>query len=195
LPETAAAPDRQQRFTRVYDAHYHRILGYARRRVGADDAQDVVAETFAVAWRRFDDVPEGAESLLWLYATARRVVANHHRGQRRLASLKAAIAAAPASPGATAPDEGARRLLEALARLRADERELLLLAAWEGLDNAALATVLGCSRTAARIRLHRARRRLAEALGVPDEPVKRRPAGGHVATAGGEPAHLDLEEC
>jgi RNA polymerase sigma-70 factor (ECF subfamily) len=191
LPKTVHPPDREARFTRVFDLHYHRILGYARRRVGPDDAQDIVAETFAVAWRRFDDLPDGEQSLYWLYGTARRVVANHRRGEARRANLKNAIASNPALLPAASSSEEAERLARALARLDDRDRELLLLAAWEGLDAAAIAAVLGCSRNAARIRLHRARRRFAQAL---DEPVKHAAVDGHIASVGGRAA-LDLEEC
>src|SRR5437763_17145926 len=91
LPESLDR-SRDARFTAVYDAYYHRILGYAQRRSGPDDAGDIVAETFAVACRRFDDVPDGEQALYWLYATARRVLANHRRAEQRRAVLAGAIA-------------------------------------------------------------------------------------------------------
>lgn len=157
------------RFTRIYDAHYHRILGYALRRLRSDDAADVVAETFAVAWRRLERVPDGEQALYWLYATARRVAANHRRAEERRRGVNDALVAALPFPATTDLAPRSRRVADALSQLRADERELLLLVAWEGLDAAAVATVLGCTRNAARIRIHRARRSFAEALHAVDE--------------------------
>ena len=75
--------ERSTRFRELYEANYERILGYALRRVGHPDALDVVAETFTVAWRRLGRVPDGDEARLWLYGTARRVLANHERGAPR----------------------------------------------------------------------------------------------------------------
>ena len=156
----------RRRFTEIYDAHYHRVLGYARRRVEPDDATDVVAETFVTAWRRLDAVPEGDAALLWLYATARRVLANHRRGRRRRLDLERALKReAPWAPQPAA----SIRVRDAFSALRDDDRELLLLVAWEGLDAGAIAAVIGCSRNAARIRIHRARRRFARALADSDE--------------------------
>jgi RNA polymerase sigma factor (sigma-70 family) len=159
----------RRRFTAMYDAHYHRVLGYARRRVDADAAADIVAETFATAWRRFDDVPDGDAALHWLYGTARRVLANHRRGDRRRLDLVRALERE--TPPAAYP-AASLRVREALAALGDAERELLLLVAWEGLDAEAIAAVIGCSRNAARIRIHRARRRFARALADAGAPVQ-----------------------
>jgi RNA polymerase sigma-70 factor (ECF subfamily) len=174
---TPALPDARSRFTAIYDEHYHRVLGYALRRLRRDDAQDVVAETFAVAWRRLEKVPEGDETLYWLYATARRVTANHLRAERRRRSLGAAVATELATTPTTEEASEARqpRAAAALRSLSADDRELLLLLAWEGLDAGGVARTLGCSRNAARIRIHRARRRFAAALAATDAP-KRAPS-------------------
>src|SRR6266581_3548338 len=79
---------RRVRFEEIYAANCGPILGYALRRTGnGDDAADVVAETFLTAWRRLDDVPADEGARLWLYGVARRVLANHHRGQRRKSEL------------------------------------------------------------------------------------------------------------
>jgi RNA polymerase sigma-70 factor (ECF subfamily) len=152
----------RQRFTAIYDAHYHRVLGYALRRAGPEDAADVVAETFTIAWRRLDAVPDGEAALYWLYSTARRVLANHARGERRRSRLAQLLERE--APVTVESLDASPRVAAAFASLRADERELLLLVAWEGLDAAGIASVLGCSRNAARIRIHRARRRFARAL-------------------------------
>jgi RNA polymerase sigma-70 factor (ECF subfamily) len=72
----------ERRFQEFYRAHEAAVLAYARRRAPAI-AEDVVAETFLVCWRRLDDVP--ANALPWLYAVARNVLANERRKQARIA--------------------------------------------------------------------------------------------------------------
>jgi len=97
---TTRAPDpadyhltsRRQRFEALFTAHSSTVLAYALRRVDvADDAADVIADTFVVAWRRIDEVPPGDEARLWLYGVARRVLANHTRGDRRRTVLAARL--------------------------------------------------------------------------------------------------------
>jgi RNA polymerase sigma-70 factor, ECF subfamily len=171
-PELSAAAHhpadpRRTRFRIVYDANYHRILGFAlRRTANREDAEDVVAETFLTAWRRLDQIPAGDEARLWLYGVARNALANHRRGERRRVRLTSVLHAESVVPSLRAPDADheVARTAAAFARLDDGHRELLALAAWEGLDAGEIATVLGCSRNAARIRLHRARRRLAREL-------------------------------
>jgi RNA polymerase sigma-70 factor (ECF subfamily) len=163
--------ERTARFEDLYAATFHHLLGYAMRRCTAtEDAADVVAEVFAVCWRRLDVVPEGPEARLWLYGVARNVLAEQHRGAARRRDLSWALAAELEPWAPSAEDSAALGTLRAaLDRLPADDRELLQLVAWEGLDHAELAKVLRCSRNAVRIRLHRARRRLARELA--DTPV------------------------
>ncbi|MFC4060870.1 RNA polymerase sigma factor [Planomonospora corallina] len=160
-------PDPQRRFEEIYTAYYPDLLAYVRRRTDSpDDAADALAETFTTAWRRLADVPEGHAARLWLYGTARRVLANGHRAEGRrteLASrLRTELAVWADQAEETGHDPGGVR--EAFRRLSPDDRELLSLAGWEGLDSAEISTVLGCSRGAVRLRLHRARKRLAREL-------------------------------
>ena len=170
--------ERRARFRALYEENYERILGYALRRVPQSDALDVVAETFTVAWRRLAHVPDGDEARLWLYGTARRVLANHERGERRRARLNGRLAAEHQTAEASDPSRGVAAA--AFARLPSADREVLALVAWEGLDARELARVIGCSPNAARIRLHRARKRLAGELDREGEPVKRPRPTGHV---------------
>jgi RNA polymerase sigma-70 factor (ECF subfamily) len=161
--------DREARFHRLCEAHTAAVLAYALRRVPRDDAADAVAETFLVAWRRLDDVDESG-ALPWLYAIARRVLLSQQRSTRRQQAIAAKVAAAeppPVAESSAAP--GSERLLDALAGLSEREREVLMLTAWEELSSAEAARVLGCSATACRIRLHRARMRLRARLA--EEPV------------------------
>jgi RNA polymerase sigma-70 factor (ECF subfamily) len=157
------------RFDRLYRTHFHQILGYALRRTGtAEDAADVVSKTFLVAWRRLDAVPPGDAAKPWLYGVARNVLANQRRGQRRRARLATRLGAELAAVMGEAAPSAEPFLLEALSvafrRLGADDREVLALMAWENLGRDEIAAVLGCSRGAARVRLHRARKRFSAAL-------------------------------
>jgi RNA polymerase sigma-70 factor (ECF subfamily) len=154
---------RRLRFQALYEANYSAILGYALRRAPRDEAGDVVADTFLVAWRRISDVPHGHEARLWLYGAARRVLANRARSERRRNRIGAQLAAEtpPAAQGDPPETDAVAR---AFGRLRPEERELLALVAWEGLSPAEASQVLGCSPNAARIRLYRARRKLVREL-------------------------------
>src|SRR5262245_4697129 len=136
-----------------------------------DDAADVVAETFLVAWRRLDELDERS-ALPWLYAVARRVLLSQQRATRRQHAIAERVAAAEPLelPEASSPSSGSHRVLAALAALSEPDREVLLLTAWEELSSSDAARVLGCSATAYRIRLHRARRRLREHLAGPARP-------------------------
>jgi RNA polymerase sigma factor (sigma-70 family) len=152
---------REERFTSLYEAHYAAVRAYAWRR-GPDSADDVVAETFTLAWQDLERLP--AEPLPWLIGTAHNVRRNQERGQRRRRDREMRSAQSEEALSFTEGLESDLALADALRRLSQRDREILLLAAWEQLDRAGLATVLGCSKTAAAVRLHRARRRLTAAL-------------------------------
>jgi RNA polymerase sigma-70 factor (ECF subfamily) len=165
-------PARTERFDRLFAAHFDDVRAYAWRRDPAT-ADDVAAETFLVAWRRLDDVP--AESLPWLIGVARNVRLNALRGQRRRTALDARLAAT-AAPAVGEPEHPLSDGLRAtLAALSERDREVVLLAAWEGLDTAGIARALGCSRANASLRLFRARKRLAALLAHDHAPA---PLGG-----------------
>jgi RNA polymerase sigma-70 factor (ECF subfamily) len=156
---------RGDRFERLFRESYPLVRAYALRRAAPEAAQDVVADTFLVAWRRLEDVPE--DPLPWLYGTARRVLANQRRSAARGVALERRLSGAA---GADArPDLGdsvadADLVREALGRLPDHSREALMLTAWEGLDGARAARAAGCSKTAFAVRLHRARAQLAAEL-------------------------------
>jgi RNA polymerase sigma factor (sigma-70 family) len=155
----------QRRFEAIYLAHYAAVLSYVRRRTaGPDDVADAIAETFTTAWRRLDDIPAGDEALLWLYGVARRVLANHRRGETRRTALAERLRAELAAWTEPAEQGDHAAVRAAFHRLTEDDRELLSLVGWEGLNTAEIATVLGCTRGAVRLRLHRARKRLAKEL-------------------------------
>ncbi len=159
-------PTRDETFEGLFRENYPAVRAYALRRASPDAAQDVVAETFLVAWRRLDDVP--TDVLPWLFGVARRVLANQRRTADRGAALERRLAAAPAPTGAPDPGDraGDNELMRlALARLSEPSREVLMLVAWHGLTGARGARAAGCSRAAFAVRLHRARRQLTAELG------------------------------
>ena len=161
----------RERFSGLYEEHYEHVLRYALRRTDAEMARDVAAERFTVAWRRIEQLP--AEPLPWLYGVARRVLANELRGQHRrdrLTSrleLAASVAGVPTVQADHAEEVTATTDIRAtMAKLSPRDQEVLQLIAWEDLDIADAAKVLGCSNTACKVRLHRARRRLELMLRV-----------------------------
>jgi RNA polymerase sigma factor (sigma-70 family) len=154
-------PDAADEFRALYDAHMRDVLGYALRRTDdAHDAADVVAETFYVAWRRLDDVPD-AHPRPWLLAVARRVLANQWRSTARRGRLADKLGMA-LDRYVVPPEEplAHTRVRDALERLAPDDRDLLTLSVWEGLSAAELAIAFGATPTTIRQRLHRARQRL-----------------------------------
>lgn len=152
----------EARFIRLHDEHFETVRRYAWRRDPAT-ADDVAAETFVVAWRRLDDVPEDAGP--WLIGVARNVRLNLLRSQRRQESLAHELRRLPSPPDrAPASAELSPALAEALATLSPLDREVLLLHAWEELDRGEIAVALGCSKANVSVRLHRARRRFQQAL-------------------------------
>jgi RNA polymerase sigma-70 factor, ECF subfamily len=155
--------DRRDRFETLFKATFERVLTYALRRSDPDQAEDVVAETFTVAWRRLDVIPH--EPLPWLYAVARRTLANSRRSRRRREQLVNRLVAEHDAASLLDADPGDRfermtLVREALGHLSRDDREALMLVAWEGLDHEQSAAVMGVSAPTFAVRLHRARRRL-----------------------------------
>jgi RNA polymerase sigma-70 factor (ECF subfamily) len=144
-----------QRFERIYEQHRDAVRAYVRRRAPESLVDDVVSDVFVVCLRRLDDVPR--DPLPWLYAVARKTLANERRKRARTA---------PADPGVTYEPEpaGDAGLAAAFASLSDDDREVLRLVAWEGLAARDAARVLDCSPVAARVRYHRAKTRLRAAL-------------------------------
>lgn len=166
----------------LYGTHFEPVLAYARRRTDQPgDAADVVAETFLVAWRRLDQVPVGEESRLWLFGVARRVLANHCRGDRRRADLGERLRErldrnVQEDLSGEVTDRVA--VASALGRLSPADREVLMLHAWEQLEPREIAVVLELRPEAARARLSRARARIRTLL---QEAGHDASAAGHVS--------------
>jgi RNA polymerase sigma-70 factor (ECF subfamily) len=145
----------------LWDQHADAVYAYARRRVGASAAPDVVAEVFAVVVAHPERVP--GDALPWLYRTAWNVIANLRRSEARRVPLLLDVVASDDPAGAVV-ERGA--VTAALSQLSDADREALLLTAWEGLDARRAALAAGCSPATFAVRLHRARRRLERALAM-----------------------------
>ena len=157
--------DHTTRFERLFTDHYPAIAAYLLRRCGGQaDAEDAAAEVFAVAWRRRHDLPAPPEDRLWLFGVARRVLANQQRSARRRERLWHRLVDRRPATVQPASGAGGSPVAAALSSLRPDDRELLTLVAWDGLEVAELASVLGVAAPVVSRRLYRARRRFAGAL-------------------------------
>jgi RNA polymerase sigma-70 factor, ECF subfamily len=154
----------KDRFTALYDTYRMRVWAYAASRVGGQAADEVVSETFMVAWRRFAEMPSG--SLPWLLGVARNVIRDSARAQTRRDSLAAELRTWTEGAESDVADGVVDRLalLRALTGLSDADREVLTLVAWHGLSAKQAARVVGCTTAALRVRLHRARKRLVAAV-------------------------------
>lgn len=153
-----------ERLAALFDAWAANVHAYALRHCGDEGADDVVSETFLVAWRRLGDIP--GDPLPWLLVVARHVIANRRRSDRRRDHLAAVLLRQPHSVADAAEDVALDRgaWLAALRTLSDRDREALLLVAWDGLSPTDAARIAGCRERAFRGRLTRARQRLALAL-------------------------------
>jgi RNA polymerase sigma-70 factor (ECF subfamily) len=167
-PDLLGRDIRSRRFEAIFLASHRRVLAYALRRAeGSAEAEEAVSETFLVAWRRLDEVPDA--SLPWLLATTRRVLANQRRSSRRrnpagphvdLDQIEVGGLEAPL-PERLGEQEA---FVASFASLGERDREVLALIAWDGLEVREAAAAMGCSAPTFSLRLHRARRRLLKAL-------------------------------
>ena len=155
--------DARERFEALAAEVVEPVRRFLARRTDPDTADDVLAETLLVCWRRLDHVPEPA--LPWVYGVARNCLANAERGDRRQVRLAARITAVdPPREVVREPDLPDERVAAAMAALRPEDAELLRLWAWEQLGPGEIAEVLGITANAASIRLHRARGKFVEEL-------------------------------
>lgn len=157
-------PDPAHRFTAIYDEHRPQVYAYAVSRAGRQLADDIVGDTFLVAWRRLDAVPPAP--LPWLLGVARNVIRERYRDEARQAGLAAELRAWVTEAADDPADGVAERVatLAALGVLAESDRELITLVAWQGLTPRQAAQVVGCSVATYFVRLHRARKRLRAAL-------------------------------
>ena len=153
---------RAERFSVLYEDSYGAIHAYACRRAGYEAADEIAAEAFLVAWRKFDALP--AEPLPWLYGVARNVLLRHHSEQARRQQAWAALERERSWSPLGSQDGDDPGLREAWEQLSATDREVLALVGWEQLSVADAARALGCSAPVFSVRLYRARRRLERLL-------------------------------
>ena len=165
--ESARHQDRDQDwFNGLYHDNYRMLLAYARRRIDSQTADEVVADTFLVAWRRREEVPESYERP-WLYGVARNTIRTAQRSDHRRNALAGKLCQSRDPLWTSDRRESTDRadaLLPALQTLRESDREILMLVAWEELSHAEIGHVLGLSPNAVAIRIHRARKQLADRI-------------------------------
>lgn len=188
--------DDADRFRALFDAQFDDLWRFARRRTGSGPAaDDIVAQVFAVAWRRRTDLPSSSERL-WLFGVARRVLANERRSTVRRERLVAKLAAEPTGHPAAQPSRGSAAdvgdlgaldiEVPGLDDLTSEEREAVLLRYWDDLSVRDIADLVGCSANAVSLRLHRARRKLSASIdGKPGA------ARGHVESEPGSRSEFD----
>lgn len=167
----------EHRFREIYQANAERVFAYALRRTSRQEATEVVADTFLIAWKRVNQLPD--DPLPWLLGVARKVVANRRRGQRRRSALESKLERATSTASRPTDDpaelaEARSTISHALDGLRPWDQEALRLIAWDGLDHKQAARAMGCSPSTFAVRLHRARRRFeAQLAGTHNESTPR----------------------
>lgn len=176
-------PQAEQDFEVFVRCHARRILAFCLRRSGHDAAHDAAAEVFAIAWRRFDAVPDGDAAVYWLFGVARRVLANHRRSLRRflgLASRVRSVAEGPEPSAESVVERSAEshEVNEALRRLKPDDREILTLIVWDEVPRVEVSKLLGISVDAVHKRYQRALDRVEQHLRRGEESLVGRMAEG-----------------
>ena len=165
-------------FERLFGHTRNDLLAYIARRAGnSEDAADVLAETYLIAWQKLDAIPAGDRARLWLFGVARNLLlkaASHRRSSNLLTERLAGELRRAGAVRAPNETEVSDALRAALAALPERDREILTLMAWEGLTPKQIAAVTGSSANIVRVRLHRARARLKRQLGAV-RAAKRRP--------------------
>jgi RNA polymerase sigma-70 factor, ECF subfamily len=152
------------RFRRLVHEHTPAIGNYLRRRLyplTLADLDDLVEETLLVVWRRIDSVPDEAE-LPWMIGVARNVLRNARRSQYRRSNFESTLPQPADDPSAEDLVIADASVRDALISLNDDDREVLMLNAWDGLDTHALGVALSITTNAAAVRLTRAQARFRE---------------------------------
>lgn len=166
---------RNEAFAAALDREAPDLLRYLERRLGREDAADALAEVMVSAWRRSDSMPTDVEqSRMWMFGIARNVLANTVRGERRRSRLGDRLRAVlVAAPQVGVPSDDGIELRDAIARLPADQAELVRLVHWEGFSIAAAGEILGVPASTARTRYQKARNDLRQALLTDSEQFPR----------------------
>ncbi len=163
----------------LMERHATRVFQFLVRSLGnEDDAADLAQETFVRVYRNRDRFDPGQKFSTWLYTIASNLVRNRYRWRTRHPEVSLDAEKEPGEGGlkATLPDaadapdeellkkERAETVRRAVAALAEEFREPLILAVYEGLPHAEIATVLNCSVKAVQMRIYRARQQLGRAL-------------------------------
>ena len=186
IPNRQILSDDEARFAEIYGRYLRHIRAYCTRRTDGSDVADAVAETFLVAWRRIEQIPEGEATLPWLYGVAYRVLSHQWRHKargRRLTERLRGLAEVEEPPldVLVIGNEKYRLVIQASSRLRPIDQEVLRLTLWEELSHADAAVVLGIEAAAVKQRAYRARRNLAneyQKLTKEHQPPAARKGGG-----------------
>ena len=152
--------DQQAQFETLFRDTRAALLAYLLRRAPDEDAAELLAEVYLVAWRRRTDLPAGEERRLWLYGVARRLLAEYHRHSWRRADAEERAGEVTTVRYSSTEERRGAAVRQALNSLSDLDRELVTLTTWERLTPAEAARVLGITANTARVRLHRARARL-----------------------------------
>jgi RNA polymerase sigma-70 factor, ECF subfamily len=151
------------RLEALFNEHFSAVRTYTRRRAPEALVDDVVAETFLVAWRRINDLPPNTRP--WLLGVARKTLSTQLRSARRRSSLVEKLKIVERNEAFSPLDRPeSTGVIASLERLSAIDQEILALAAWEQLKPRDAAVVMGMSPARYRVRLHRAKRRLLREL-------------------------------
>lgn len=166
-----SADAREQRVTEELAANAPDLLAYFERRVARDDAADLLAEVMLTVWRRADQLPvDPVRARMWLFVTARNVLANAERSERRrwrLANrLRLMMLGSSAMPDAASDGSEGAEVRDAIARLSPELAELIRLVHWDGLTLVEAAEVMEIPASTARGRYQRAKQELRDALAV-----------------------------
>jgi RNA polymerase sigma factor (sigma-70 family) len=196
-------PSDEDRISELWRSYAWRVQAYALRHVDPHDAQEVVSETFLVAWRRLASLP--GDPLPWLLVVARNVVRNQRRSARRRNAAEEQLLrlerVARATEDTVLTVSRRDAMISALLRLAPKDREALLLTGWDGLAPADAAQVAGVSVAAFKMRLSRARRRLESGSAhlpdrmpsvATDSPPSYRRAGAAPSEGGVAPAQAGI---
>jgi RNA polymerase sigma-70 factor, ECF subfamily len=176
-------PDARAGFEQLFRNTRTDLLAYIMRRSqSAEDAADLLAETYLIAWQKLDAIPTGERARLWLFGVARNLLlkgASRHRSRHSLVERLAGELHSAHPPHAPVEDERSSAVRAALAALPERDREILMLTAWEALTPKQIAAVMDTPVNTVRVRLHRARARLKRDLTTPRRPIT--PRAGYAA--------------
>ena len=164
-----SATSRETHFASLYSQYRLPVLAYCARRTNSFDAADVCSETFLVAWRRIDEIPEPPGALPYLYRVAGNVLSNQLRTDRRRNRLLAKLAGlgivqSEDPVGVIVQNSVDTAVVAAIRRLNPTDREIVMLSAWEDLPRETIAEMFGLSKRAVDQRIHRAYGRLGQML-------------------------------